>query len=117
MYHKAVNIFDLFVILNNWGTDDAGADLAEDYEIVDVFDLFVVLDSWGGCVGAVPDETATLEDVLTAASLTTEDWDDFVEVLTESEDEDQIENYLCWMKNMLTECVFCPPCPDENPFR
>ena len=44
-----INVFDLFVLLDNWGTNGAGADLAPANNVVDVFDLFVLLDSWGKC--------------------------------------------------------------------
>ena len=42
-----VDVFDLFVLLDNWGTDGPGADLAPPLDVVDVFDLFVLLDNWG----------------------------------------------------------------------
>ena len=45
----AVDVFDLFVLLDNWGADGPGADLAEPNDVVDVFDLFVLLDAWGDC--------------------------------------------------------------------
>lgn len=43
----AVNVFDLFDLLASWGTDGAGADLAEPTDVVDVFDLFALLAEWG----------------------------------------------------------------------
>ena len=44
-----INVFDLFVVLNNWGTSGTGADLAPANNVVDVFDLFVLLGAWGAC--------------------------------------------------------------------
>lgn len=46
---SVVDVFDLFILLSNWGTNGAGADLADDTNIVDVFDLFVLLSAWGNC--------------------------------------------------------------------
>lgn len=45
----AVDVFDLFVLLSNWGTNGAGANLAADLNVVDVFDLFALLSAWGDC--------------------------------------------------------------------
>lgn len=111
-----VNVYDLLVILNNWGTDGLGAELAEDDEVVDVDDLQVVVDSWGGCVGGMALGTPTLEEVLDGVGLDSTDWDDFIDVLTNSEDEEEIENYICWMKNYLSGCTTCPPCDAKDPF-
>ena len=44
-----VDVFDLFVLLGNWGTNGTGAALAPDNSVVDVFDLFVLLGAWGDC--------------------------------------------------------------------
>ena len=44
-----VNVFDLFILLDNWGTNGTGANLAAPNNVVDVFDLFVMLDAWGDC--------------------------------------------------------------------
>lgn len=44
-----VDVFDLFVLLNNWGTSGVGADLAAPNDVVDVFDLFALLGAWGPC--------------------------------------------------------------------
>lgn len=41
-----IDVFDLFVLLSNWGTNGPGADLAQPYNVVDVFDLFVLLANW-----------------------------------------------------------------------
>ena len=45
---SVVDVFDLFMLLDAWGTDGAGANLAPPTGLVDVFDLFVMLDNWGG---------------------------------------------------------------------
>lgn len=42
-----IDVFDLFMLLNAWGTNGAGADLATPTNIVDVFDLFELLAHWG----------------------------------------------------------------------
>ena len=60
---------------------------------------------------------APLDDVVTGAGLTMDDWNEFLDVLQYIEDEDEKENYKCWMLQYLSECVFCPPCPDEDPYK
>ena len=42
-----VNVFDLFMLLGNWNSSGAGADVAAPFDVVDVFDLFVLLANWG----------------------------------------------------------------------
>lgn len=46
---SVIDVFDLFVLLGNWGTNGSGADLAAPDDVVDVFDLFVLLSAWGNC--------------------------------------------------------------------
>jgi hypothetical protein len=43
-----VNIDDLLLIVNNWGTSNADADI-DDNGIVDIDDLLAVINAWGGC--------------------------------------------------------------------
>lgn len=43
----AVNVFDLFILLGDWGANGAGANLALPNNVIDVFDLFVLLANWG----------------------------------------------------------------------
>lgn len=44
-----VNVSDLFLLLANWNTAGAGAELAPPTNIVNVSDLFVLLAAWGPC--------------------------------------------------------------------
>jgi len=44
-----VNVTDLLELLANWGTDGAGADLAEPIDTVNVVDLLELLAAWGPC--------------------------------------------------------------------
>jgi hypothetical protein len=43
-----VNIDDLLLIVNNWGTSNADADV-DDNGIVDIDDLLAVINAWGAC--------------------------------------------------------------------
>jgi hypothetical protein len=43
-----VNIDDLLLIVNNWGTNNADADV-DDNGIVDIADLLAVINAWGAC--------------------------------------------------------------------
>lgn len=44
-----INIFDLLLLLQNWNTAGAGADIAKPNDIVDVFDLVALLAAWETC--------------------------------------------------------------------
>lgn len=116
-----VNVFDLFVLLGNWNTSGLGADLASPTNVVDVFDLFVLLSSWTGneettCPNAVG-TAQSLEDEVTGAGLTMNDWDEFQDVMTDTESQEKTKaNYNCWMMNYLSGCTTCPPCPDDDPY-
>ena len=44
----AVDVFDLLIVLSNWGTPGQGAIIAPPYNVVDVFDLLDVLADWSG---------------------------------------------------------------------
>lgn len=44
-----VNVFDLFQLLSQWGSDGPGANLAPPNNIIDVADLFQLLSQWGDC--------------------------------------------------------------------
>jgi len=44
-----VGVDDLLIVLANWGTNNAGADLAEPNDVVDVADLLQLLAAWGPC--------------------------------------------------------------------
>ena len=112
-----VDVYDLMTLCNNWNTDGAGADLAEPYDVVDVFDLFMVIgENWACHIGADPG-TESHQDVVENAGLTMSDWNEYMDVLQYSEDEEEKENYNCWMLQYLSECVFCPPCSGEDPYK
>jgi len=59
---------------------------------------------------------SSLRNRLDDAGLTTDHWDEFEDVMTNSNDEDEKDNYRCWMENYLTGCTVCPPCPGKDPF-
>ncbi len=45
-----VNVFDLLELLDNWGTNGPGANIATPHnDVVDVFDLLDLLAAWGDC--------------------------------------------------------------------
>ncbi|MEO1998962.1 MAG: GC-type dockerin domain-anchored protein, partial [Planctomycetaceae bacterium] len=45
---QQVDIADLLLVINSWGTNDAASDINND-GIVDVTDLLVVMGGWGPC--------------------------------------------------------------------
>jgi len=44
-----VDVEDLLALLAAWGTDGAGSDLAEPFDVVDTSDLLALLAAWGPC--------------------------------------------------------------------
>jgi len=112
-----VDIFDLLYLLAHWGASQSHADMTGD-GVVDVFDMLDLLSGWGDCaLVPVANTVLSLEDEMLNAGLTMDDWDEFEYVMTNSNDEDEKENYRCWMQRLLSACALCPPCPDTNPFR
>jgi hypothetical protein len=109
-------------MITNWNTDGPGAELASPTNVVNNSDLFVLLASWSGneespcpdenIVGPLP---ASLEDEVTNAGLTMDDWDEFEYVMQYSQNETQKSNYKCWMMNYLSGCTTCPPCVGNDP--
>lgn len=111
-----IDVFDLFILLSNWNTDDLGAALAAPTDIVNTADLFVLLGNWNCRIGSMP-AANSLEDELTAVGLTMSDWNEFTSVMQdEEEDQKTKNNYKCWMQNYLSGCTTCPPCPGEDPY-
>lgn len=119
-----VDVYDLFYLLANWNTDGPGAELEAPTDIVNASDLFNLLASWSGneespcpeenIVGPLP---GSLEDQVTGAGLTMNDWEDFEDVMMDVyATEKEKDNYKCWMMNYLSGCTTCPPCPDEDPY-
>jgi hypothetical protein len=89
------------------------ADLNSD-DVVDVLDLLILLDAWGPCL-ELDGEVEALDDVLDGVGLTTSDWDDYIDVVSGT-NQSQIDNWVCWMINHLTQCTLCKQCPGSDPF-
>jgi hypothetical protein len=124
----AVNVFDLLELLSNWDTDRPGANIAVPHnDVVDVFDLVELLSEWGLCIEGSSATVNSLEYEVTNAGLTMDDWDDYMDVVTdEYEDEKVKANWrvrrrrIClrhdWMQNYISDCTTCPACPFADPF-
>ncbi|MDP7005440.1 MAG: hypothetical protein QF718_04445 [Phycisphaerales bacterium] len=41
-----VDVSDILLLISNWGTDGAGADLAEPFDVVDVSDILFIINNW-----------------------------------------------------------------------
>ncbi len=122
----AVDVKDLLFLLGAWGPCDEPCPpfCPADFDgscAVDVKDLLFLLGAWGPCPCAPHAEVLSLDDVLTNACVSHENWDDFLEVI-ETGSEAEKENWLCWMNHHLNNCTscFCPHspeiCPGPDPF-
>ncbi len=117
-----VGVPDLLELILLWGTDPGGPPDFNGDGDVGVPDLLELILNWGPCQCDPGAEVLTLEEELADACLTMEDWDEFVDVMTdpESSQEDK-DNYLCWMEHYLYDCTKCtcthlPMCPGPDPF-
>jgi len=115
-----VDTRDLLALLAAWGdTSDCPSNLPADINCdgeVASADLLALLASWGQCDGFSGDPTPdSLSQELIDAGLDTGDWDDFLDVMAGT-DEQQKARYLCWMNAYLTQCTNCPPCSGSDPF-
>jgi len=119
-FDGVVDGIDLLMLLASWGNcPDPCCCLADlnDDGAVNGADLLILLSNWGQCPGfAHVDDPLPLEDLLANAGLTTDDWDEFVDVMTGDESDAVKDNYLCWMENHLTQCTTCPTCRGRDPF-
>jgi hypothetical protein len=115
-----VNVSDLLSLLADWGTADGDVDGDSD---TDVGDLLALLAAWGFCPCHSGTPSPTLEEVLEEAGLTEQDWDDFVDIMTNGTTQEKA-NWKCWMDHYLTIChVDCgggghspASCPGVAPF-
>lgn len=104
-----VGASDLLLLLANWG-DPYGA-----------AELLALLAAWGACP-CFSVEPPSLQEELDDACLTEDDWDDFVDVMTDPESsEADKDRYLCWMTHYLEDCNKCicigqSGCPNPDPF-
>ncbi len=105
-----VGVGDLLILLANWGNP---------YGVPDLLDLLL---NWGPCPCAPEAEPLTLEEELADACLSPDDWDKFVDVMTDPESsQEEKDNYLCWMEHYLYDCTKCtcthlPMCPGPDPY-
>ena len=121
-----VNVLDLIDLLLMFGMEctccpeDVNGD-----GVVNVLDLIELLLDFGTlCPCALPAENPpkSLEEELSEAGLTMDDWEDFEDVMKGNDPEEK-DNWKCWMTHYLQGCPtstgqFCggPACPDDDPF-
>lgn len=117
---------DVLLLLAAWGDcpdppDPCPADFNGDDE-VGAGDILLLLANWGPCPCDPTATVLSLEEELDDACLTEDDWDDFVDVMTDSgSTQAKKDNYYCWMEHYLFDCnqCFCvgdSGCPGADPF-
>ncbi len=120
-----VDIKDLVLVINNWSYGDPCASVSQctadtNYDcLVDDDDLDRVTADWGLCPGSGAPAPPSLAAVIQGAGLQyPDDWVEYLDVVNNSTDEDEIANYNCWMDHYLTRCNPCfgYNCPDSDPF-
>ncbi len=121
----AVGVKDLLFLLGTWGPCDDCADCPADFDDscdVGVVDLLFLLGAWGPCECSLGAEVLSLAEELADACLTQDDWDEFVDVITDTNSSQKDKDrYDCWMTHYLDHCNKCTcehrdHCPDPDPF-
>ncbi len=106
-----VGIVDFLDLLAQWGTNPGGPrDLNGDGD-VGMPDFLALLANWGSCPDSGMSSSLTLEQELTDACLTEDDWDEYVDVMTNpTSSQFQKNRYDCWMRHYVIDCSRCS-CP------
>lgn len=106
-----VGIVDFLDLLAQWGTNPGGPpDLNGDGD-VGMPDFLALLANWGPCPESGMSSSLTLEQELTDACLTEDDWDEYVDVMTDpTSSQFQKNRYDCWMRHYVIDCSRCS-CP------
>ena len=121
-----VGVSDFLDLLGAWGPcPPAPVDCPADFDNsgdVGVSDFLELLGNWGSCPCDTGPPPLSLEEELADACLTEDDWDEFVDVMTDAESSQQDKDrYDCWMRHYLFDCnnCFClgqSGCPNPDPF-
>ncbi|HRQ75396.1 MAG TPA: GC-type dockerin domain-anchored protein [Phycisphaerales bacterium] len=114
-----VDVLDLIFLLAAWGPCPTGDCCPADLNgsgSVDVQDLLILLGNWGSCPTYPSQSVASLSESLTAAGLTSQNWNDFQSVMMGEASVKTKANWKCWMENYLMQCTNCPACPGDDPF-
>ena len=120
-----VGVSDFLDLLGAWGPCPPTGGCPADFDNsgdVGVSDFLELLANWGSCPCDTGPGPLSLEEELADACLTMDDWDNFVDVMTdpESSQEDK-DRYDCWMRHYLFDCNNCicthfARCPAPDPF-
>jgi hypothetical protein len=123
--NETVGINDFLALLGDWNQQCVPCDFGLGPAGVGTEDFLYLLGNWGSCpdyTGSPPD---SIEDAVTDAGLDyPSDWDEFVDVMTDSEESQATkDNYRCWMDHYLDchrrpfciDCA-CQICPDDDPY-
>jgi len=111
-----VDVIDLLTVLAAWGPVETCAIVDVDCDgEVGVTDLLAVLGNWNVCPEMPFSSPPSLSTELTNVGLDTDDWTDFLDVMSHGTEQER-EEYLCWMNRYLSQCINCPSCPGSDPF-
>lgn len=119
-----VSIVDFLDLLLHWGAcadpDNCPWDL-DGNETVEVVDFLALLQNWGACVCSGEPDPMTLAEELADACLTQDDWDEYVDVMTDPQSSSaEKARYDCWMRHYMLNCDNCSCgreiCSGKDPF-
>ncbi|MCH8344693.1 MAG: FG-GAP repeat protein [Planctomycetes bacterium] len=114
-----VGILDLLALLAAWGPNPGHPADFDGNGTVDIFDLLTLIANWGACPCVLGASGPTLDEFLTEAGLSMDDWDLLQDILHNGTEE-EIENALCWFERYIDgcpgNCSQIPACGDVDPF-
>ena len=116
----SVGAVDLIDLLVAWGSDPGGPPDFDGDGNVGATDLLALLVNWGLCPCVEGTPPPSLEQEMTDACLTMDNWDEFEEKMQTGTQAEK-DNYLCWMIHYLDHCTRCNcvdegHCPSPDPF-
>jgi hypothetical protein len=123
---ETVGVQDFLAMLAQWGSFGTSCDFGVGAPGVGINEFLKILANWGSCPESTAPPPPTIEEVVEEADLDyPEDWDEFVDVVTDPEVSEEVKaNYRCWIDHYLDchrrpfcfECVWCQICPDDDPY-
>ncbi len=123
----AVGIEDFLALLGQWAQECTPCDFGLGPPGVGVEDFLGLLGRWSTiCAASGAPTPLSLEEELADACLDEDDWDDYVDVMTdEASSQATKDRYDCWMRHYIIDCSKCQcphtvtgsGCPKPDPFR
>ena len=125
-FDGTVGIVDFLALLGQWGQQCTSCDFGLGDPGVGINEFLELLDRWFTvCPLSSAPPPLSLEQELADACLTEDEWDEYVDVMTdEASSQADKDRYDCWMRHYIIDCSRCScphtgtgsGCPNPDPF-